>query len=148
MYETFGPTSQPLYQVKFDSTFPLDFERVKIGREVFHVPMKSRFVFVSQIKAFKGSDASNVHDKEPADDELEFSDDEAEAAYRSRLKRKCGTFLLFSSFSLPNLHVSLTAETRTMRMVPTTRTLILLLGLHDHRLSHTTTLMETITMRL
>ena len=107
VYETFGPTAQPLYQVKFDSKFPLDLERVKIGREVFHVPTKSRFVFVSQIKALKGSDASNVHDEEPADDELEFSDDEAEAAYRSRLKRKCGIFLSFSSlFSLPNLHVS------------------------------------------
>jgi H/ACA ribonucleoprotein complex non-core subunit NAF1 len=43
----------------------------------------------------KGSDASNVHDEEPADDELEFSDDEAEAAYRSHLKRKCGIFLFF-----------------------------------------------------
>jgi len=68
---------------------------VKIGRGVFHVPAKSRFVFVSQIKAFKGSDASNVYDEEPADDELEFSDDEAEAVYRSRLKRKCGAFLSF-----------------------------------------------------
>ena len=79
---------------------------MKIGREVFHVPTKSRFVFVSQIKALKGSDASNVHDEEPADDELEFSDDEAEAAYRSHLKRKCGTFLPFSSFLffLPNFH--------------------------------------------
>lgn len=95
VYETFGPTAQPLYQVKFDSTFPLDLERVKIGREVFHVPTRSRFVFVSQIKALKGSDASNVHDEEPADDELEFSDDEAEAAYRSLLKRKCGIFPLF-----------------------------------------------------
>lgn len=52
-------------------------------------------MFVSQIKAFKGSDASNVHDEEPADDELEFSDDEAEAAYRSRLKKRSGAFLLF-----------------------------------------------------
>jgi H/ACA ribonucleoprotein complex non-core subunit NAF1 len=29
-----------------------------------------------------------MHDEEPADDELEFSDDEAEAAYKSSLKRK------------------------------------------------------------
>ena len=64
---------------------------------MFHVPAKSRFVFVSQIKASKGSDASNVHDEELADDELEFSDDEA--AHRSRLKRKCGTFpILFFVF--------------------------------------------------
>jgi H/ACA ribonucleoprotein complex non-core subunit NAF1 len=40
-----------------------------------------------------------VHDEEPADDDLEFSDDEAEAAHRSRLKRKCGTFpILFFVF--------------------------------------------------
>ena len=58
-------------------------------------------MFVSQIKALKGSDASNVHDEEPADDELEFSDDEAEAAYRSCLKRRYGTFLSF--FHLPCL---------------------------------------------
>lgn len=45
-------------------------------------------MFVSQIKRFKGSDASNMHDEEPADDELEFSDDEAEAAYKRESKRK------------------------------------------------------------
>lgn len=88
IYETFGPTMQPLYQVKFADAFPLDPERVRIGREVFHVPSRSRFVFVSQIKAMKGSDASNMHDEEPADEEIEFSDDEAEAEYRRMSKRK------------------------------------------------------------
>ena len=102
IYETFGPTTQPFYQVKFSSAFALDPGRVRVGREVFHVPTRSRFVFVSQIKAFKGSDASNVHDEEPADDELEFSDDEAEAAYRSRLKRKC---VLTFHFSIPVLNI-------------------------------------------
>ncbi|RXW22690.1 hypothetical protein EST38_g3166 [Candolleomyces aberdarensis] len=90
IYETFGPTNQPLYQVKFNSKYPLDPERVKVSKEVFVVPSKSKFIFVDQIKAFKGSDASNVYDEEPADDELEFSDDEAEAAYKSRMKRKRG----------------------------------------------------------
>jgi len=52
------------------------------------VPSRSKFVFVDQIKMFKGSDASNVYDEEPAENEIEFSDDEAEAAYRARLKRK------------------------------------------------------------
>lgn len=80
---------QPLYQVKFCESFPLDHERVTIGREVFHVPSRSNFVFVSQIKALRGSDASNVHDEEPEDDDLEFfSDDEAETAYRNSLKRR------------------------------------------------------------
>ncbi|KAJ7459102.1 NAF1-domain-containing protein [Mycena galericulata] len=88
IYETFGPTSQPLYQVKFSATYPIVEDRVQLARPVFHVPRRSHFVSVTQIKRFKGSDASNMHDEEPADDELEFSDDEAEAAYKSSLKRK------------------------------------------------------------
>ncbi|KAJ7109895.1 Gar1/Naf1 RNA binding region-domain-containing protein [Mycena epipterygia] len=88
IYETFGPTSQPLYQVKFSSSYPIDKDKVQLSRPVFHVPQRSNFVFVNQIRRFKGSDASNMHDEEPADDELEFSDDEAEAAYKSSLKRK------------------------------------------------------------
>ncbi|KAF8167380.1 Gar1/Naf1 RNA binding region-domain-containing protein [Crassisporium funariophilum] len=90
VYETFGPTTQPLYQVKFSAAYPLDPEAVTVGREVFHVPVRSRFVFLREIKAFRGSDASNVHDEEPGDEELEFSDDEKEAEWRSRLKRKRG----------------------------------------------------------
>ena len=90
---------------------------MKIGREVFHVPAKSRFVFVNQIKALKGSDASNVHDEEPADDELEFSDDEAEAAYRSQLKRKCGTFFVLFSPSLLTLLLLRRAESRSRSVV-------------------------------
>jgi len=80
---------QPMYQVKFAESILLNPERVRVGREVFHVPSRSRFVFVSQIKSMKGSDASNVHDEEPGDDEVQFfSDDEAETAYRNRLKRR------------------------------------------------------------
>lgn len=37
----------------------------------------------------RGSDASNVHDEEPAEYELEFSDDEQEAAHKARLKERC-----------------------------------------------------------
>ncbi|KAF8346975.1 Gar1/Naf1 RNA binding region-domain-containing protein [Amanita rubescens] len=88
IYEPFGPTSQPLYQVRFNDAFPLDPEKVQVSREVFHVPSRSNFVFLREIKRLKGSDASNVHDEEPAEDELEFSDDEAEAAHRQRMKKK------------------------------------------------------------
>ncbi|RDX51141.1 NAF1-domain-containing protein [Lentinus brumalis] len=82
IFETFGPTSEPLYQVRFNQKFPLDPEKVQVGRPVFHVPTKSHYVFVQQLRHLKGSDASNVNDEEPGDDELEFSDDEAEAAYK------------------------------------------------------------------
>jgi H/ACA ribonucleoprotein complex non-core subunit NAF1 len=88
VYETFGPTSQPLYQVKFNHAYPLDLEKVQISRTVFHVPQRSHFVFLNQVSLLRGSDASNAHDEEPADDELEFSDDEKEAAFKSSLKRR------------------------------------------------------------
>ncbi|TFY71330.1 hypothetical protein EVG20_g1687 [Dentipellis fragilis] len=88
VFETFGPTYQPLYQIKFTSDFPLNPDQVKIGREVFHIPQRSNFVFLAELKRIKGSDASNVHDEEPADYELEFSDDEEEAAYKARAKQR------------------------------------------------------------
>jgi hypothetical protein len=48
----------------------------------------------------KGSDASNVHDEEVGDDEIEFSDDEAEAMYKRQLKRKYVSITPNPSFSL------------------------------------------------
>ncbi|KAG7099654.1 hypothetical protein E1B28_001480 [Marasmius oreades] len=101
IYETFGPTTQPLYQVRFNSTYPLDPEKVRVSREVFHVPQRSNFVFTRQIAAFKGSDASNMNDEEPADHELEFSDDEAEAEHRRNLKKKRGGSRASSRQSTP-----------------------------------------------
>lgn len=77
-----------MYQVRFNELYPLDPTRVQVSRSVFHVPARSNFVFLSQLKKWKGSDASNVHDEEPADEELEFSDDEAEAAFKALKKRK------------------------------------------------------------
>jgi len=88
IYETFGPTSEPLYQIKFNQQYPLDPEKVQVGRKVFHVPGRSHFIFVHQLRQLKGSDASNVHDEEPGEDEIEFSDDEAEAVHRSRFKHR------------------------------------------------------------
>ncbi|EMD32566.1 hypothetical protein CERSUDRAFT_99296 [Gelatoporia subvermispora B] len=88
IYETFGPTTQPLYQVRFNDQYPLDLTKVQVSRPVFHVPERSRFVFVRQLKRFKGSDASNVNDEEPAEDELEFSDDEQEAAHKRSLAQR------------------------------------------------------------
>jgi hypothetical protein len=58
-----------------------------VNRPVFHVPQRSNFVFVEQLKRLKGSDASNVHDEEPSGgDQVDFSDDEEEARYKRSLK--------------------------------------------------------------
>ena len=88
IHETFGPTYQPMYQVKFNSAHPLDSNEARVSRPVFHVPARSKYVFVAELTKLRGSDASNVHDEEPAEYEVEFSDDEAEAAYKAKLRER------------------------------------------------------------
>ena len=88
IYETFGPTSQPLYQIKFNQNYPLNTEKIRVAREVYHVPQRSNFVFIDYLKKLRGSDASNIHDEEPAEDEIEFSDDEQEAAFKQARKKR------------------------------------------------------------
>ena len=77
-----------MYQVKFPKIDSIDRTIVTSSRAVFHVPARSKFVFPSQLRLMKGSDASNVHDEEVNEDELEFSDDDAEAAYRRRRREE------------------------------------------------------------
>lgn len=60
-----------------------------MSRPVFHVPARSTYVFVTELSRLRGSDASNVHDEEPAEYEVEFSDDEAEAAHKAKLRGRC-----------------------------------------------------------
>ncbi|KAG2076935.1 NAF1-domain-containing protein [Suillus decipiens] len=88
VYETFGPTSQPLYQIKFNQSYPLDTEKIRVAREVYHIPQRSNFVFTEYLKKLRGSDASNIHDEEPGEDEMEFSDDEQEVAFKQARKKK------------------------------------------------------------
>jgi H/ACA ribonucleoprotein complex non-core subunit NAF1 len=82
-----------MYQIKFNSSFPLDVKEARVSRPVFHVPARSKYIFVTELTRLRGSDASNVHDEEPAEYELEFSDDEAEAAHKARLKNRSVCFV-------------------------------------------------------
>jgi H/ACA ribonucleoprotein complex non-core subunit NAF1 len=77
-----------MYQVRFNTSFPLDLREARLSRPVFHIPTRSKYVFVAELAKLRGSDASNVHDEEPAEYELEFSDDEAEAAYKANLRER------------------------------------------------------------
>ncbi|KAG1754933.1 Gar1/Naf1 RNA binding region-domain-containing protein [Suillus paluster] len=101
VYETFGPTSQPLYQIKFNQSYPLDTEKIRVAREVYHIPQQSNFVFMEYLKKLRGSDASNVHDEEPGEDEMEFSDDEQEAAFKQARKKKRGVSVSSSRQTTP-----------------------------------------------
>ncbi|MCJ1398208.1 hypothetical protein MMC11_001405 [Xylographa trunciseda] len=84
--ETLGRVQQPLYSVRFTNAQAIKQAGIWKGTYIYYVPQYSTYVFTQTLKAIKGSDASNIHDEEVGDDELEFSDDEAEADYKRSLK--------------------------------------------------------------
>ncbi|PGG97588.1 hypothetical protein AJ79_09151 [Helicocarpus griseus UAMH5409] len=86
--ETLGRVEQPLYTVRFPNEDAVKEAKLEKGTPVFYVTEHSTFVFTQPLKGLKGSDASNFHDEEVGDEEIEFSDDEAEAEYKRQLKQK------------------------------------------------------------
>ncbi|KAI8831807.1 Gar1/Naf1 RNA binding region-domain-containing protein [Chytriomyces cf. hyalinus JEL632] len=91
VFETFGPVKEPMYSVLYSPD--VNDVKVEVGDKVFYVSEMAKFVFAAQLKAMKGSDASNFYDEEVADHEREFSDDEQEQEFRARrkLERKKNT---------------------------------------------------------
>ncbi|KLJ09365.1 hypothetical protein EMPG_15228 [Blastomyces silverae] len=86
--ETLGRVEQPLYTVRFPNEESIKEAKLEKGTPVFYVVDHSTFVFTQPLKGLKGSDASNFHDEEVGDEEIEFSDDEAEAEYKRQLKQR------------------------------------------------------------
>ncbi|KAJ5091456.1 hypothetical protein NUU61_006326 [Penicillium alfredii] len=86
--ETLGRVENPLYTVMYASASEIQERGLYKGMDIFYVEAHSTFVFTQPLKGMKGSDASNFHDEEVAEEEAEFSDDEAEAEYKRRLKQK------------------------------------------------------------
>jgi H/ACA ribonucleoprotein complex non-core subunit NAF1 len=85
--ETLGRVQQPLYTVRFNDPAEISENGVFVGTQIFYVPQHSTFVFTQQLRGLRGTDASNIHDEEVADHEIEFSDDEAEEAYKRAQKQ-------------------------------------------------------------
>jgi H/ACA ribonucleoprotein complex non-core subunit NAF1 len=86
--ETLGRVENPLYTVMYSTAEEAQKRGITKDMPVYYVESQSTFVFTQPLKGLKGSDASNFHDEEVAEDEIEFSDDEAEAEYKKRLKQK------------------------------------------------------------
>ncbi|KAL4895810.1 Gar1/Naf1 RNA binding region-domain-containing protein [Aspergillus ambiguus] len=86
--ETLGRVENPLYAVRYPSAAAVEEHGISQGKVIYYVEELSTFVFTQPLKGMKGSDASNFHDEEIAEDEVEFSDDEAEAEYKRKLKQK------------------------------------------------------------
>ncbi|WAR55832.1 hypothetical protein PtB15_6B575 [Puccinia triticina] len=95
IFETFGSVTSPHYSIRLPNHILAcaprnDEEGVDLspGVELCYLPRHSHFVFTAELKAQpKGTDASNFYDEEVGNpDEIEFSDDEAEAEYRKACK--------------------------------------------------------------
>lgn len=92
MFEVFGAVQQPYYSLRFPPTSIPDPKIFSTSRAIFYSPKMASFVFTREIRGIKGSDASNVWDEEVGQNEIEFSDDEAEAEYRRNLKAEYVSF--------------------------------------------------------
>ncbi|KAL8925341.1 MAG: hypothetical protein Q9172_002272 [Xanthocarpia lactea] len=86
--ELLGQVQQPYYSVRFTNPAAIAEAGISKGTSIFYVEQHSSYVFTQSLKVLKGSDASNMHDEEVGDDELEFSDDEAEAEHKRRAKQE------------------------------------------------------------
>ena len=84
--ETLGRVQEPMYSVAFTNAKEIEGLGLEYGAKVFYVDNHSTFVFTQPLKSMRGTDASNIHDEEVGEDELEFSDDEAEAEYKRQKK--------------------------------------------------------------
>ncbi|TKA74085.1 hypothetical protein B0A55_05226 [Friedmanniomyces simplex] len=84
--ETLGRVQEPMYSVAFTNAQEIKNAGLEEGVKVYYVDAKSTFVFTQRLKNLKGTDASNIHDEEVAEEEMEFSDDEAEAEYKRQKK--------------------------------------------------------------
>ncbi|KAJ5096859.1 hypothetical protein N7456_007580 [Penicillium angulare] len=86
--ETLGRVEHPLYTLMYATGEEVKEKGLVKDMPVYYVETHSTFVFTQPLKGLKGSDASNFHDEEIAEEEMEFSDDEAEAEYRKKQKQK------------------------------------------------------------
>lgn len=86
--ETIGKVVQPMYTVYFTSADEIKELGLEVGTKLFYPVDHASYVFTEPLKNLKGSDASNLHDEEVGDDEMEFSDDEKEAEYKRAIKQK------------------------------------------------------------
>ncbi|KAM0325883.1 hypothetical protein ACHAQA_007186 [Verticillium albo-atrum] len=85
--ETIGKVLQPMYTVMFSSPEDIAAAGLVTGAKVCYPVAHAKYVFTRPLRNVKGSDASNIHDEEIAEDEMEFSDDEKEAEHKKQKKQ-------------------------------------------------------------
>lgn len=91
IYETFGPVEKPYYSIRYNDLGNILQRQIQLDQEVFYAPKETtytKYVFVQELRALKGSDASWEDDNEPPKSAIDYSDDEQERAAKALLKEK------------------------------------------------------------
>ncbi|XP_051242388.1 H/ACA ribonucleoprotein complex non-core subunit NAF1 [Dicentrarchus labrax] len=81
VFEVFGPVSNPLYILRFNSAEQISSKGLTEGLTVYYAPTikeYTEYILTQQLKLLKGSDASWKNDQEPPAEALDYSDDEKE----------------------------------------------------------------------
>lgn len=88
IHDTIATVHKPMYVLRFKSEEEAKVAGLQRGMQVWYPKAHAVFVFPSQLRMEKGSDASNLHDEEVAPDEIEYSDDEQEQAHKREKKNR------------------------------------------------------------
>lgn len=79
---------EPRYTAGFTDEEEIKSFGLEVGTKIFYPPAHANLGMTQALRVMKGTDASNWHDEEVAEDEVEFSDDEKEAEHKRQLKAK------------------------------------------------------------
>lgn len=88
IHDTIATVHKPMYVLRFKSEEEAKEAGLQRGMQVWYPKAHAVFVFPSQLRQEKGSDASNLHDEEVGPDEIEYSDDEQEQAHKREKKNR------------------------------------------------------------
>ncbi|KAL1879856.1 hypothetical protein Daus18300_001695 [Diaporthe australafricana] len=88
IHDTIATVHKPMYILRFRSEEEAKAAALERGTQVWYSKSHAKFVFPSQLRQEKGSDASNLHDEEVGPDEMEYSDDEQEQAHKREKKNR------------------------------------------------------------
>ncbi|KAJ8109281.1 hypothetical protein OPT61_g7581 [Boeremia exigua] len=83
--EQIGRIEEPRYSIGFNDPTEITALGITKDTSIYYVDAHSTFVFTEPLRKQKHTDASNLHDEET--NEVEFSDDEAEAEYKRQQKQ-------------------------------------------------------------
>lgn len=88
IHDTIATVHKPMYVLRFKSEEDAKHAGLEKGLQIWYPNSHAVFVFPSQLRQQKGSDASNLHDEEVGPDEVEYSDDEQEQAHKREKKNR------------------------------------------------------------